>query len=137
MDAAQEVAIRHVLPWLAMEEKHAEEQCRRTTVRRRDADLFLTRLLAMNAARVQSDLGQRLSRSRHDLEAAIRLLLRDVHLVAREALARARTIHEAGAAEVRSALDESARRAETIRALRTVPDDPTRPPRPRASASSR
>lgn len=189
MDAAQEVAKRRVLPWLAQEEAYAAEAYRRVERRfvemaneflnrlaatgeselahlpaaldperglradsrfyfhdllriahpasplryaldvllgalgargliRRDADRFLVRLLAMNAARVQNDIEQRLSESRRRLEAEIRLLLRDVRVLAAQALERARRAQEAGAAAVETELARLDRYRAAIAALR-------------------
>jgi predicted GTPase len=189
MDAAQEVAKRRVLPWLAGEQAYAADAYRRVERRfvemanelldrlaatgeaelahlpaaldperglradsrfyfhdllriahpasplryaldvllgalgargliRRDADRFLVRLLAMNAARVQNDIEQRLSESRRRLEAEIRLLLRDVRLVAEQALERVRRAQEAGAAAVEAELARLERCRAAIAALR-------------------
>jgi hypothetical protein len=198
MDAAQEIAKRHVLPWLAMEQTHAEEAYRRTTLRfvelandfldrlaalddpelealphaldperglrtksgfyfhdllriahpasplrygldvllgalgasahiRRDADRFLVQLLTMNAARVQGDLDQRMSESRRQLEADIRIALGSVRTTAERALARARIAHAAGEAQVQGALDDLLRQRTEIEALGSrspAPADP-------------
>jgi GTP-binding protein EngB required for normal cell division len=90
---------------------------------RRDADAFLVRVLAMNAARVENDIEQRLSESRRQLEADIRLLLRDVRVIAERALARARRTQEDGAAAVATALAQLAHQEAAVRAL-LGPDAP-------------
>jgi hypothetical protein len=69
-----------------------------------DAVAFLERLLEVNSTRVQSDVNERVLESRHQLEADIRTLLREVAHVAERALAHARTAQVSGAAGIQSAL---------------------------------
>ena len=65
---------------------------------------FLDLLLETNSERVRNDLENRVTESRHCLEAEIRTVLRDLSAVAEQALARARTAHAAGAPSVESSL---------------------------------
>ena len=69
-----------------------------------DADEFLDRLLETNSERVRNDLVNRVTESRRRLEAEIRAMLRQLSTVAERALARARTAHAVGAAEVEMSL---------------------------------
>ncbi len=65
---------------------------------------FLDLLLETNSERVRNDLEERVTKSRHCLEAEIRAVLRETSAVAERALARARTAHAAGAPSVESSL---------------------------------
>jgi hypothetical protein len=65
---------------------------------------FLDLLLETNSERVRNDLENRVTESRHCLEAEIRIVLRDLSAVAEQALAHARTAHAAGAPSVESSL---------------------------------
>ncbi len=69
-----------------------------------DAHDLLDLLLETNSERVRNDLEERVTKSRHALEAEIRAVLRELSAVAERALARARTVQAAGAAAVDSSL---------------------------------
>jgi Dynamin family len=81
---------------------------------------FLSHLLEVNSARVQSDILNRVQESRNRLEAEIRKLLQDVKRVAEQALAHARAVKEAGAPAVKKALERFDRLEAEIPALRRV-----------------
>jgi len=74
-----------------------------------EAHEFLDRLLETNSERVRNDLENRVTESRHRLEAEIRAMLRELSAVAERALARARAAHAAGKAAVTSSLQRLAR----------------------------
>lgn len=65
---------------------------------------FLSHLLEVNSARVQSDILNRVQESRSRLETEIRKLLHDVTRIAEQALDHARAAQEAGAPEVERTL---------------------------------
>jgi hypothetical protein len=69
-----------------------------------DAHDFLGLLLETNSERVRNDHEQRVTESRHGLEAQIRTVLHELGAVAERALARARTAHAAGAPSVEESL---------------------------------
>jgi hypothetical protein len=69
-----------------------------------DAHEFLDLLLETNSERVRNDLEERVTKSRHCLEAEIRTVLRELGAVTERALGRARTAHAAGATTVESSL---------------------------------
>jgi len=69
---------------------------------------FLDLLLETNSERVRNDLAHRITESRRQLEAEIRTKLRELNMVAENALARARTAYAAGAAAVESSLQRLA-----------------------------
>jgi GTPase Era involved in 16S rRNA processing len=71
----------------------------------KDAANFLEHLVETNAARVQSDVEQRVVESRLHLEADVRRLLREVSVSAERALSTAREIMAAGTAAVQMELD--------------------------------
>jgi predicted GTPase len=70
----------------------------------KDAAEFLEHLLETNTARVQSDVLNRVQESRGRLEVEVKKLLHEVSRIAEQALAHARSAHDAGAAGVESAL---------------------------------
>lgn len=70
----------------------------------RDAEEFLDRLLETNSTRVQSDINDRITDSRHHLEADIRRLLTGVTQVAERALANAQSTRSSGSTAVESQL---------------------------------
>lgn len=82
---------------------------------RRDAHEFLDLLLETNAARVQSDVDERVSNGKSRLETDIRILLHEVRAVAERALAHARAAQAAGASAVESALSRLAAAEAEIR----------------------
>jgi hypothetical protein len=84
----------------------------------RSAVEFLGHLLEVNSSRVQSDILNRVQKSRNQLEAQIRRLLHDVTRVAEQALAHARATQEAGAPAVEKALVRFERLEGKILALR-------------------
>lgn len=67
-----------------------------------DGREFLRRLLETNSTRVQSDTLNRVQECRGELEAEIRILLREVKRIAEQALARARRVREEGATAVQA-----------------------------------
>ena len=69
-----------------------------------DAHVFLDRLLETNSERVRNDLENRVAESRRQLERELRDSLRELGAVAERALARARSVHAAGAGAVESSL---------------------------------
>jgi Dynamin family len=81
-----------------------------------DAREFLDLLLETNSERVRNDLEDRVTKSRHSLEAEIRIVLRELSAVTERALARARSAHAAGTAAVESSLKRLAEiEAELVR----------------------
>ncbi len=70
----------------------------------RDAQAFLRRLLQTNAARVESDLKERLQNSRIHLESRVRFILSEALQAAERAMERARAVQAAGAEAVQASL---------------------------------
>jgi GTPase Era involved in 16S rRNA processing len=83
----------------------------------RAAHEFLDHLLETNSVRVQSDVDRRVGDGKSRLEAAIRILLREVSAVAERALTHARAAQAAGAAAVQTALARMASAEEEIERL--------------------
>jgi predicted GTPase len=71
---------------------------------RKDAEVFLEKLLDTNASRVQGDAEQRVVESRLRLESDVRKLLREVSTTAEQALTNAREVLAAGAIAVQDEL---------------------------------
>ncbi len=88
------------------------------TIIERDAVGFLEHLLGTNSARVQSDVLNRVQESRGQLEVEIKKLLHEVSRIAEQALSRARSAQEAGAARVEAALARLNRLEQEILGLR-------------------
>ena len=82
----------------------------------RDAQEFLDHLLEVNSSRVQNDVDERVRESRRKLEAEIKGLLREASAADR-ALARARAVQAAGAADVKKALGRLGVVEEEVRVL--------------------
>jgi predicted GTPase len=78
---------------------------------------FLRHLLAVNCARVQNDILQRIQESRGHLEVEIRKLLHEISRIAEQALQRARKVKEEGAPAVQSALERLNRLERQVAAL--------------------
>jgi GTP-binding protein EngB required for normal cell division len=70
----------------------------------RDAQAFLRRLLQTNAARVESDLKERLQNSRLHLESRVRFILSEALQAAERAIERAIAVQAAGAEAVQASL---------------------------------
>lgn len=70
----------------------------------RDASEFLTQLLEVNSARVQSDVDERLRESRKKVEAGIRAHLNEIVAIAESALDSARTAQASGASAIQARL---------------------------------
>jgi hypothetical protein len=86
----------------------------------RDAHEFLDLLLETNAARVQSDVDERVANGKSRLETDIRILLHEVRAVAERALAHARAAQAVGASAVEGALARLAAAEAEIRQLWTA-----------------
>jgi predicted GTPase len=90
----------------------------RRGVIQKDAEEFVEQLLEVNSARVQSDVEERVGKSRRELEAEIRKNLRGASEVAERALKHARAAQEAGREAVARALGDLERAEEQVRAWR-------------------
>jgi len=85
-----------------------------------DAREFLRHLLETNSALVQNDVLNRIQESRDRLEVEIRKLLHEVSRIAEQALERARSIKEAGAPAVESALERLGRLEQKVSTLGAI-----------------
>jgi len=83
-----------------------------------DADRFLDRLLETNSERVRNDVENQVTKSRKELEAEIRNVLRESSGAAERALAHARSAHAAGEAATKSSLRRLAEVEAEVRRLR-------------------
>ena len=87
----------------------------------REANAFLTHLLEMNSARVQSDIVDRVQESRSRLEVEIRKLLHEVGRVAKRALDHARAAKSAGDVAVHATLSRLEAADRELHVLRIPP----------------
>ncbi len=90
---------------------------------RRDAADFVVQLLEVNSARVQSDVEDRVAKSRRELEAEIRKHLRGASDVAGRALQHARAAQAGGREAEAQALAELERWEEQLRVWQSGPPD--------------
>jgi GTP-binding protein EngB required for normal cell division len=90
----------------------------RRGVIQKDAEEFVEQLLEVNSARVQSDVEERVGKSRRELEAEIRKNLRGASEMAERALKHARAAQEAGREVVAHVLGDLERAEEQVRAWR-------------------